>query len=139
MPCSVQALHAFHCNIENLVHITPPHTCVRVLQLPHTIEAGQMLSLNIRRMGITVRWDLLFERVDEEAIIDVAVHSPFEYFRHQHRFIAIGANHTMLKDTVELRMFRGWLGALVHPFIKRDLYAMFAYRHAMTQALLRTI
>lgn len=136
MPCSVKALQAFHLNVENLALITPPHTAVTVLETPKNIEAGRRVRLAIRRMGITLMWELMFERVDEEVIIDVALHSPFQQFCHQHRFIAVDANHAMLHDIVEFRMFSGWLtwlGWLVHPFIKRDLLTMFAYRHMKTQ------
>ena len=65
--------------------------------------------------------------------MDIAVRSPFKRWRHEHRFDPRDGGST-LTDTVEYELPFGPFGAIADRlFVRRDLEAMFAHRHRVTQ------
>jgi len=68
-------------------------------------------------------------------LIDVALKSPFKYWKHQHVFTKQG-DFCELKDIIEYKLPFGILGKLVNPFLRNDITSMFDYRHEQTKKIL---
>ena len=126
---SVEEVCAFHTDTHNLPLITPPSIDVKVVSLEKNI-----VILDVKKFGITTRWEIALEINCPKSIVDVMIKGPFASFRHERLFIAEGENRTRLEETITLAPPISFLGSLFFKFIKKDMDAMFAYRHQKTQA-----
>jgi len=135
--CTPQALYDFHADTTNLSLITPPGVKVEIIELQNELKEGNRAVLKIKKGWISFTWKLVFETVDPPfLIVDVATKSPFQRFRHEHQFIPLDDQRSILKDTVTFSLPFGWLSLPVVWFIKRDMKHMFAYRHQQTIELI---
>ena len=124
----------FHIDTNNLPLITPPWINVTIISMDDPMIEKSMVVLDIRRYGITTRWEMQIEKLDcPSTITDLMIKGPFPFFRHERRFTAITADTTLMNETITMALPLGWLGALAFPLIKRDMDSMFAYRHQATQ------
>lgn len=137
--CSVEALFAFHSDTQNLSAITPPGITVNIIELPAEPVSGSRAVLQIRRGLLGFRWELRFETIaPPNRIVDVALRSPFASFRHEHLFMSLQNDHSLLIDKVTFSLPLGWLGRRFEWLVARDLKTMFGYRHAKTAEILQT-
>lgn len=124
----------FHIDTNNLPLITPPWINVTIISMNDPMIEKSVVVLDIRRYGITTRWKMQIEKLDcPTTITDLMLKGPFPFFRHERRFRAITDDTTLMDETITLELPLGWLGDLLFPLIKRDMDAMFAYRHQATQ------
>jgi ligand-binding SRPBCC domain-containing protein len=135
--CNAQELYEFHADVGNLQLITPPKTRVELLSRDEPISEGSSAMLKITKYGVGFEWSVGFETVQPpHLIVDVARRSPFKFFRHEHHFIDIGENLTLLRDVVTYELPLYPLTLPIEWLVEHDLKKMFAYRHNMTVSLL---
>ncbi len=132
LDASVEDVCAFHTDTHNLPLITPPSIKVNIVKMEN-----DSVILDIKKFGITTRWEMALEKNCPHSIVDVMIKGPFASFRHERRFIAEDENRTRMEETITLAPPIPFLGRLFFWFVKRDMDAMFAYRHTMTQAHFR--
>lgn len=141
-PCeldaSIEDVWAFHDAIETLFLLTPPHTKVRLDGEPEPMRVGVVYRLRMRRWGIIpLAWDAKIVAYDPPngfADEQIPGKGPFKSWKHEHLLKAISHTKTLLTDRVTYEPPFGILGKIADAvFIRRDLEAMFAHRHAVTK------
>lgn len=129
---SVEEVCAFHTDTQNLPLITPPSIDVKIVS-----QGNNTVVLDIKKFGITTRWEMALEINCPQSIVDVMIKGPFASFRHERHFRAEGENCTRMEETITLAPPIFFFQSIIFKFIKKDMDAMFAYRHQMTQAHFR--
>lgn len=132
LDASIQEVFAFHTDTHNLPAITPPSIGVKIVK-----RENDTVILDIRKFGITTRWEMRIEMNAPHSIVDVMLKGPFACFRHERVFIEEEKNRTRMEETITLASPIPLLHNLFFWFVKRDMDAMFAYRHHMTHAHFR--
>lgn len=138
LDASLEAVWAFHDSIETLFLLTPPHTKIRLADEPESMRVGVVYRLRMRRWGILpLAWDAKIVAYDPpNAFADEQIpgKGPFKSWKHEHHFKAISPTKTLLTDRVTYETPFGIVGKIIDAVvIRRDLEAMFAYRHAVTK------
>ncbi len=132
--CNVQTLFEFHADTKNLPLITPKDTHVEILKLETPLKQGNEAVLRIKKGWLSFVWELTFEKVVyPHLIVDMATHSPFKFFRHEHHFIEVDETHSILRDEVTFSLPLEPLSILAVWFVKKDMQKMFVYRHEKTK------
>ena len=130
----------FYDTVDNLPRITPPSTKVRVVDPPARMEAGIRFTLIVRQPPVFVplAWETIVTRREPPVVwVDEQGRGPFAYWHHEHHFDDLGDGTTRLRDEVTYRPPLGPLGTLADwLFIRRQLTALFAYRHQATREAL---
>lgn len=129
LDASIEAVCAFHTDTRNLPLITPPSIHVTIVKM----EPNSVI-LDIKKFGITTRWEMALEKNCPTSIVDVMKKGPFSAFRHERLFVAESKNRTRMEETITLSSPIPLFQSLFFWFVKRDMDAMFAYRHAKTKA-----
>lgn len=129
---SVEEVYAFHTDTHNLPLITPPSIKVKIVSMEQNI-----VVLDIKKFGVTTRWEIEIEKQYPQSIVDVMRKGPFSYFRHERNFISEGKHRTRMEETITLALPIPLIGNLFFWFVKKDMDTMFAYRHKMTKAHFR--
>lgn len=138
LPVPQEAAFAFHLDPANLRQISPPWIRVSRLVLPPTLRVGSRLQLDVRAFGLLPqRWEVeISELVAPQTMVDVAVQSPYRFWRHTHTFQAVTGGTEMI-DRVEYELPFGAAGRLLDPWMHRPfLAAFFRFRHRRTRELL---
>lgn len=130
--CSQKELFDFHADTHNLPHITPPEISVEIIKLDEPLQEGNEAILKIKKGLLGFTWELVFDKVTPALIIDRATKSPFKNFVHEHHFITIDQEHTLLKDQITFELPLAALSNPIAWFIKHDMKKMFIYRHQKT-------
>ena len=131
--CKVEELFDFHLDIKNLKKITPIDTKVELLNKQFVPFEGGILQIRTVKNYITTTWEVQIEKIEKPNIlVDVALKSPFKYWKHSHVFTQKG-NISELKDIVEYELPFGKLGNLFDFFIQKELKNMFEFRHEVTR------
>jgi ligand-binding SRPBCC domain-containing protein len=136
----VETLFEFHQNPKNLPLITPKNIEVSLINIPEPFEEKGVVVLNITKWGITQQWEVELNRIVYPTLIrDVALKSPFKHFVHDHIFKPLTSNSSMLCDKISITLPFEPLSHLILPLVKRDILAMFEYRHKTTKRILESI
>ena len=134
--CNLEELFEFHLDSQNITKITPSNTKVELLSEDTPAFEGKIVKLQTTRMFISIIWEVRIEKLEKPNIlVDLAIKSPFNYWKHQHVFTQKG-NQCELKDIIEFELPFGVLGKIVEPFLLNDIKKMFEYRHSMTKKIL---
>lgn len=135
-----QAVWDFYDTVQTLPRITPPATRVRVVNPPAQMERGSRFFLIVRQPPIFVplRWEtIITERDPPRLFVDEQGKGPFAYWRHEHHFESLAFDRTRLRDVVTYTPPFWFLGAIADRlFIRRQLTALFAFRHEATRRAL---
>ena len=94
---------------------------------------NNIVVLDIKKFGFTTRWKIAIEKKCPSSIVDVMLQGPFASFRHERRFIAKSEQQTLMEETIYLASPIPFLQTLFFKFVKKDMDAMFAYRHVKTK------
>lgn len=131
----VGVVFAFHENPENLRKISPSSLKVKKISAAAHAVPGESFALEASQFGLPIHWIGRWEQVQHpNLLVDVGVQCPFPYFRHSHRFEALGGTTTRMIDRVEYALPCGWLGWLAGVTGGRmALGLMFAARHRATR------
>ncbi len=138
VPIPLADTFAFFARPENLARITPPWLGFRMRTAePVTMAEGLLLDYIIRVLGIPLRWrSRIIEYNPPHGFRDVQVIGPYRRWDHRHRFWA-ETDGTVVEDRVEYALPFGLLGRLAHGlFVRRQLAAIFDYRHRQIEVLL---
>lgn len=134
--CSLDELFDFHLDIKNLKNITPLDTKVELLNKDFIPHEGGVLKIRTVKSFIPTTWEVQIAKIDKPNIlIDIALKSPFKYWKHSHIFTQRG-NICELKDVVEYELPFGIIGKLFDFFIQNELKKMFDFRHKITKEIL---
>jgi len=125
---SIEEVCAFHTDTRNLPLITPPAIGVTIVS-----SHNNTVVLDIKKFGFTTRWKIAIEKNCPSSIVDVMLQGPFASFRHERRFIAKSEQQTLMEETIYLASPIPFLQTLFFKFVKKDMDAMFAYRHVKTK------
>jgi ligand-binding SRPBCC domain-containing protein len=135
--CNINELFAFHLDLNNLKIITPKDTKVTLLDEMFTPKEGDILRLHTVKNFIPMIWEVEIEKiVSPTLLVDIALKSPFEYWKHSHIFTDMGNGFCELKDVVEYIAPFGFLGRWFDFVVKNQLDAMFTYRHKITKEII---
>lgn len=134
--CTIDELFNFHLDSENITKITPHNIKVELLSSDTKAFEGKVIKIKTTKFFIPTYWEVKIEKLKSPSIlVDVALKSPFKYWKHQHIFTKKG-NVCELKDIIEYELPFGILGKIVEPLITHDIQKMFDYRHKRTKELL---
>lgn len=85
--CDVEKLFDFHMDSNNIKKITPPNIKVELLNDDGKSYEGKIVKLKTTKFFIPTYWEVRIEKLQKPSIlIDIAIKSPFQYWRHQHIF-----------------------------------------------------
>lgn len=130
---SAEALFAFHTDTQNLERITPRSIRVQIVSMEPPSPVRGHVVLDISRFGIATRWEIDIEALYPTRIVDILRKGPFSFFRHERHFVSLGADRAQMEEKIEFALPFGWLSAPFAWFVRRDMDAMFAHRHRVTQ------
>ena len=134
--CEIDELFEFHLDSNNISKITPLNTKVELLNDDGITFVGKIVKIKTVKFFIPTYWEVKIEKLDKPNIlIDVAIKSPFKYWKHQHIFTKKGS-FCELKDIIEYELPFGIFGELLDGFIQLDIKNMFEYRHKKTKEIL---
>ena len=135
--CELDALFAFHSDTKNLQTISPKHIKVTLLNEDFVAKEGAVVRLKTVQNFIPIIWEVQIERFESpNLLVDVAIKSPFKFWKHSHIFTQKEDGYCELKDRVEYLLPFGFLNFLFDRFAVSQLSAMFAYRHEITAQIL---
>jgi ligand-binding SRPBCC domain-containing protein len=136
------AVWKFHDSLDALPKITPPGTRVHIPNPPARLEKGVQFTLIARQSPIPIplHWEVRYADYEPPLrFVDEQVKGPFAKWRHEHRFEALPNGNTLLRDTIEYEPPFWIFGKIADAlFIRRQLNAMFAYRHTATKRALES-
>jgi len=139
IPLPRREVFAFFADPHKLELLTPPWLRFRILSVSTpTVESGTEINYRLRVRGVPMRWKALIERFEpEEEFIDLQLHGPYAYWRHQHLFRDCPGG-TLVTDKVEYALPLGPLGEVAHSLlVRRDLERIFNFRQeALSRHLL---
>ncbi len=136
--CTQEELFEFHMDSNNITKITPPNIKVELLNEDTKTHEGKIVKIKTTKFFIPTYWEVKIEKLDKPNIlVDVAIKSPFKYWKHQHIF-SQKDSMCELKDIIEYEMPFGILGKLIEPLIEYDIKTMFEFRHQQTKILLES-
>ena len=125
---------AFHTDARNLPRITPPWIKVDIISMLLPLKEKSILELAIKRFGITTEWKIEIDSLKfPHTLTDLMVSGPFRYFKHERHFISLNNNETLMNETLSIVLPFGALGNLFYPWVKKEIDAMFEFRHIETQ------
>jgi ligand-binding SRPBCC domain-containing protein len=133
----LEKVWAFHDTVESMPKITPPQTKVRIEGIPGAMAKGVRFTLVIRQppIFIPLRWETIITEYEPPyRFVDEQGKGPFAFWRHEHLFEHAARGRTLLRDIVTYTPPFGPLGTIADfLFIRRQLNAMFLYRHTRTR------
>jgi ligand-binding SRPBCC domain-containing protein len=134
--CSLDDLFNFHLDSNNITKITPQNIKVELLNEDTKAYEGKIVKIKTTKMFIPTYWEVKIESLNSPSLlVDVAIKSPFKYWKHQHVFTQKD-NLCELKDIIDYQMPFGFIGNIFEPLIRRDIKNMFDYRHIKTKEIL---
>ena len=135
--CNLDDLFDFHLDSNNITKITPSNTKVELLNEDTKTYEGKIVKIKTTKLFISTYWEVEIQKLQKpDILVDVALKSPFKYWKHQHIFSQKDNNICELKDVIEYELPFGLLGKLVEPLIGKDIENMFDYRHIKTKEIL---
>lgn len=134
--CSLEELFEFHLDSNNIKKITPKDTKVELLSKDFVPAEGKVLQIKTTKFFIPTFWDVEISLIKKPTmLVDTAIRSPFDFWRHSHIFTQKG-NVCELKDVIEYEMPFGFIGNIFYTFMENQLDKMFTYRHKQTKMIL---
>jgi ligand-binding SRPBCC domain-containing protein len=134
--CSINELFDFHLDSNNIKKITPKDTKVELLNKNFVPSEGEILEIKTTKFFIPTFWAVEISLIKKPTmLVDTAVSSPFDFWRHSHIFTQKG-DICELKDVIEFQLPFGAIGNLFSGFIEKQLESMFTYRHKQTKMIL---
>jgi ligand-binding SRPBCC domain-containing protein len=134
--CSLDELFEFHLDSSNISKITPLDTKVELLNEDSVAYEGKTVKIKTTKFFIPTYWEVKIEKLDKPNIlVDVALKSPFNYWKHQHIFTKKD-DMCELKDVIEYELPFGVIGKIFNFLIENDIKNMFEYRHKKTKEIL---
>lgn len=140
LDASVDRVFAFHENPHNILRISPGWQKVEVKLGRPQACVGEEFEIVVRFLGLLpLRWRGVWREAERPTrLVDEAIKSPFEYWRHRHEFEPLAQGRTRMTDHVSYQFLGGWLGKVFGETLGRVQFRlMFSDRHARTQRWMR--
>lgn len=140
LPVSADEAFAWHERVGAIDRLIPPWEQVNVTQRGAGIASGSRVEL-VKWLGpLPLKWIAEHDEYDPgRQFRDVQVSGPFKRWEHTHRFEALEAQRSQLLDEIVYEIPGGPLGRTFgSKFIRKQIDAMFQYRHQKTVADLTT-
>lgn len=132
-----EELFDFHTDVNNLVKITPPGMKATILNEEFNIKEGEVLRIKTVKNFIPIIWEVKIDKIQNpKLLVDIALKSPFKYWKHSHIFTKKG-NSVELRDEVVYELPFGKFGNIFDFLIRKELKKMFDFRHNITKELLK--
>lgn len=115
---------------ESLKIISPPHTQIEMrIEVPPYMYEGMLISYRLRPLfGIPLKWIAEISTVREKSLfIDEQRRGPFRLWHHEHHFREV-EDGVEIRDLLCYELPLGFLGRIMHPFVRRRLDEIFDYR-----------
>lgn len=136
----IEKVWGFYDNLDALLTVTPPQTRVWVKNPPDRIAEGVHFTLMVSQPPIflPLPWDTYITAHEPPYLfIDEQGRGPFKRWRHEHHFEPLAGGRTRMRDVITYEPPFGIFGRIADAlFIRRQLEAMFAYRHNITRHVL---
>lgn len=125
----VETVFRFFSVAENLNLLTPPHLKFEILTpSPIVMGQGTVIDYRIRLRGVPMDWRTEITAWEPgRSFTDTQLRGPYKKWVHTHTFEPVEGG-TRMTDLVEYELPLGFLGALVHPLVRRDIERIFVYR-----------
>lgn len=138
LACPLDRVFDFFSDAGNLEAITPPELRFHFLtRLPIAMRVGARIDYRLRLHGIPFTWRTRITAwAPGERFVDEQESGPFRLWIHEHRFEAISATSTRIRDEVEYRLPFEPVGRIAHPLVRARLDRIFAYREDQVRARL---
>ncbi len=135
MPVSQAALFQWHAREGAFARLNPPFDPVQILARRGGLEVGSSTQVQVSLGPIPLRWTAEHTAYEPPSFfVDQQRGGPFKHWQHTHRFLAVGANESILEDDIEYDLPLGAAGEFVAGHFTRDkIEAAFRYRHALTR------
>lgn len=135
----LELVAAFHARSSSMAAITPPGIVVQVHQAPPVLQSGDEMRFSLRLGGVLpIPWVARITGLGPDGFIDSQTEGPFAFWQHEHRFLPLGPDRTVVVDLVEARLQRHWLQAPLGLAMWLGMPLLFAYRARRTRQLLRS-
>jgi ligand-binding SRPBCC domain-containing protein len=139
LPIGIQEAWDFFSTPENLKRITPEKMNFEIMhRTGDELFEGQVIRYKIKiPPGVRVRWVSEITHVNKpHHFVDEQLSGPYALWHHEHHFKEIEEG-VEVTDEVTYAIPLGWIGRLANViFVKRELNAIFDYRHSMLRKLL---
>ena len=125
---------SWHSRVGALERLSPPWQSIESLGEVGTPQIGSRVHLRLGRGLLAIRWTAEHTAVEPgRGFEDVQVEGPFKSWRHQHAFLPVGENSSLLRDRIDYEIPGGrLLGRMAARPIERSIERTFAYRHRVT-------
>jgi uncharacterized protein len=142
MPVTARQLFAWHEQPGAFERLTPGWQPSRVVGRSGGITDGSRVEVEVPLLGGLVHQRLLVEHrdyVSGEQFVDFQLRGPFSRWAHTHRMESVADGTSLLVDSIDYALPVGALGeAVAGRFVRAELDRLFDFRHARTEADLRT-
>jgi ligand-binding SRPBCC domain-containing protein len=131
LPGRPDEVFAFFADAANLEAITPPWLRFAIATPdPIAMGPGTLIAYKLRLHGIPIRWLTRIELWEPGVrFVDRQLRGPYALWHHTHEFEPVGADRTLMRDTVRYALPFGPVGRIAHRlFVRRDLARIFDYR-----------
>jgi ligand-binding SRPBCC domain-containing protein len=137
VPRSPNEMFDFFSDAKNLELLTPPYLKFKILRLSTAkIEQGTRLDYRLQLHGIRFKWQsLITEWQPDISFSDKQTKGPYAFWEHTHEFFEKDGG-TVIRDRAVYEIPLWAPGdLLLHPFIRKDLEKIFAYRRTKIEEL----
>lgn len=135
--CTVEELFEFHTDSANIKKITPKNTKVELLNANTQTHEGKIVKIKTVKFFIPTYWEVKIQKLQyPNLLVDLALKSPFNYWKHQHIFTKIDESKSELRDVIEYEL--PFFAKFLDGFIKKDIENMFNFRHKVTKEILES-
>lgn len=134
----IEEVWEFFSSPKNLKELTPDYMNFQITEMSRDDSAysGQMIEYRVNVLpGIRTKWLTEITAVREnECFVDEQRVGPYAIWHHEHHFEPKDGGVEMT-DIITYKIPFGWFGTLLHPFIRRKLEGIFAYRSEKTKSI----
>ena len=131
----VETAFAWHERPGAIDRLTPPWEEIQIISQAGGIEAGAQTYFKVKAGPVWLKWlahHMLYEK--NKMFQDIQRHGPFLFWEHNHQFEPDGTHACFLTDSIRFRLpFTPLSDVFALKTVKKRLYRMFEYRHAVTQ------
>lgn len=135
LPVGTEEAFAYHERRGALERLIPPWKRIEIESTDGSLKPDSTVVLKLKAGPFSLRWVAQHTDYDPPScFVDIQRRGPFAQWEHRHRFVGSGHEGCVLRDEVSYRLPFGAVGRLLGGWIARkELEAMFAYRHRVTR------
>lgn len=129
----VTAVRQFHQDTRILKKLSPPPIFVKIHEFEPLAE-GSKAEFTLWFGPLPMRWSVIHHHVSENGFTDRQVSGPLKFWEHTHRFTAVNAHTTRVREHIKYEHHKGKRGLLSRVlFNKPGLTLLFTARKLLTR------